>query len=361
MSAQKVTIFQPYVPRYRVPFFEGLYARLLEHGVSLGVASGRPHGHQALRRDQTTEDHRWMAGDVRRNLPAFVSPGVLVFGLRGISPLLNSALTLRATGGPKVAVWGHVKPYVQRGNSADLFVERWQMRMADLIFSYTRGGFDFAVANGIEKSKIVNLNNSLDVTEMLLARRRLTWQEVSTFKELHDIGPSSRCLAFLGGLDDTKRPEFLAASLDYLWNIAPDVKLLVGGEGAQAGILAPAERRRQVIRLGFADSKLKAMMAEVCNAMVMPGRVGLVAVESLAMGLPVLTTEWAYHAPEVEYLQEGMTRFTSPQNDSAAFARLMAQFAGHRAQATSFEYPTLEQMVDNFSNGVLMMLGKRRG
>jgi hypothetical protein len=37
----------------------------------------------------------------------------------------------------------------------------------------------------------------------------------------------------------------------------------------------------------------------------MPGRVGLVAIDALALGLPVHTTDFGFHAPEIEFLQPG--------------------------------------------------------
>ena len=44
------------------------------------------------------------------------------------------------------------------------------------------------------------------------------------------------------------------------------------------------------------------MLGRVASYMVIPGRVGLVAVDALALGLPVVTTDFPHHAPEVEYL-----------------------------------------------------------
>jgi hypothetical protein len=48
-----------------------------------------------------------------------------------------------------------------------------------------------------------------------------------------------------------------------------------------------------------------AALSHVSSAIWMPGRVGLVAVDALALGLPVLTTHFPFHAPELEYLVEG--------------------------------------------------------
>ena len=47
----RVVIVQPYVPQYRLPFFERLTDTLAESGVELVVAAGSPEGAQAARGD----------------------------------------------------------------------------------------------------------------------------------------------------------------------------------------------------------------------------------------------------------------------------------------------------------------------
>ena len=47
----EVWIVQPYVPNYRVPFFEGLSTALRESGIILKVVAGQPDAVQAKRGD----------------------------------------------------------------------------------------------------------------------------------------------------------------------------------------------------------------------------------------------------------------------------------------------------------------------
>ena len=91
----------------------------------------------------------------------------------------------------------------------------------------------------------------------------------------------------------------------------------------------------------------------------MPGRIGLVAVDALCLGWPVLTTEWPFHAPEIEYLEEGDTMFSSA-NDPAAFAALILNRSKQRQDLDmpreNKRAPQLADMVSNFSGGVRKML-----
>jgi glycosyltransferase involved in cell wall biosynthesis len=92
-----------------------------------------------------------------------------------------------------------------------------------------------------------------------------------------------------------------------MWTIDPLARLVVGGRGSDESLLHAAAQRGQVTMLGYAGPAEKALIASVASALVMSGRIGLVAVEALAMRLPFVTTTWRYHAPEVEYLTEGIT------------------------------------------------------
>jgi len=159
-------------------------------------------------------------------------------------------------------------------------------------------------------------------------------------------------------LDAPKRIAFLAEALDVMWTIDPLARLVVGGRGCDEPLLHAAAQRGQVIMLGYAGPAEKALIASVASALVMPGRIGLIAVEALAMGLPIVTTTWRYHAPEVEYLTEGVTMHTSADNpESFALRALEAMLLkNERQQGLAWRFPRLSDMVGNFTNGVAAML-----
>jgi glycosyltransferase involved in cell wall biosynthesis len=175
---------------------------------------------------------------------------------------------------------------------------------------------------------------------------------------------AGRTLGFIGGLDSSKRIDFLAATLDRLWESDPDIKVVVGGRGSDAHLLDAARSRGQVAMLGYASVDDQALIASVSSALVMPGRIGLVAVDALVLRVPILTTAWPYHAPEHEYLVESMTRFTS-SDDVNSYASLIRCFLKDNADMSlsqdgrDWTFPTMNAMVENFSSGVLNMLGHK--
>ncbi|MET4899389.1 glycosyltransferase [Paenarthrobacter sp. CC6] len=367
VATYKLLIVQPYVPTYRLAFFEKLIDSLELHGIDCRVAASEPDSEQSKRGDATNpswvipvQQKRLRIGNRSINLggsrKAWKSADAVIVGLVGSSLDTYLALLDSKTRSLKVGLWGHVKPYVSPGNSLDLWLEKWQMRLADEVFAYTTGGHDFAAVHGIEVGKITTVMNAVDTSALQDAVSSTSEEEVTAFRLLHNIDPD-KTLAFVGGLDSSKRIEFLAASLDNIWAEDPSLKVLIGGRGPDLHHLSAAVARGQAIELGYVAAKQMALLARNVRGIVMPGRIGLVAVDALVLGLPVITTDWPFHAPESEYLSEGTTRVTS-QNSPEAFADAVLKFVSQPlvARTEANWFPTIDEMVANFTSGVLRML-----
>lgn len=364
----RVAVVQDYVSCYRVGFFSGLVTKLRSSDIELIVVAGKLNGVQKLRHDAASHA-RWMryAESHRIHVRSMDVPfyggsrnwqdcdGV-IFTLRGNSPDLNIELLKKRFSHRRVATWGHVRPYVKEGNALDMAVERYQMRLSDQVFAYTPSGADFAFRAGVSRSKITTVMNSTDVSELTTESDSLENALIRDFELRNGLTPG-KTLGYIGGVDAPKRIDFLVEVLDILWVRDPQVKLVVGGRGDQENLLDRAVARGQVIRLGYAGPKEKALINHLAEAVLNPGRIGLLAVECMAIGMPILTTDWKYHGPEYEYLTEGdgvFIAFGGPER----FAELVLNCTGdpgtRRLQPRP--YPTLDEMVTNFSNGVLKMM-----
>jgi hypothetical protein len=365
-----VTIVQTYVPAYRVEFFEQLRRILIDDAVELRLVTSRPSESQAGRGDSVDLD--W-ADQVRgreirlggRNLLLATSArywdnsDAVIAMQQGTSLDTNRALVSMKRRKIRVGVWGHVKPFTSPGNAVDLWVERHQLRRADHVFAYTDAGAAYAEAVGVDRRLITSVRNTIDTRELENARDSLTSHDVESFRQLHAL-PKNKTFAFIGGLDQAKRPAFVAEVLDRLWVEDRSIRLLVGGSGNQSSKLDRSVSRGQTIMLGRVASRDKALMTAVSSALVMPGRIGLVALDSLVLGKPVLTTDWPFHAPEAEYLQLGESKFASTDSP-AAFTELVVSatngtWASQHSIGNSWHYPTMDAMVENFSRGIHLML-----
>lgn len=361
---KSVSIVQPYVPAYRVAFFERLIKVMQSHRVEIRVIAGHPRGSQLLRGDAQRPD--WLVTMKTHELSLMTRTLVVGSSSRYwdgsdavILPHMGSSIeasrVLLSRKRPRVGLWGHIAPYVSPGNAVDLAIERWQLRRCDRVFAYTEGGRDFAINAGVDERRVTTVVNSIDTSELLSDMRALTPDSIDRFLDNEGIPAGRALVAFLGGLDASKRVDLLAEALAHLDRVGSNVHVLVGGIGSDIPLLQAAVERGQATLLGRVTGHRKAAMLAAAKAIVNPGRVGLVAVEALAAGLPVLTTDYPFHAPEIEYLEEGVSRFTSA-NSSADFARLMEDHGRFAGLPGNQWYPSLEAMCDNFASGVIGLL-----
>ncbi len=359
-----VSIVQPALPRYRVPFFDALARDLAEREIKVEVvlpssteglhgpggrgdaAPGSPSWVRRVDGGRAVTVHgRRLQSQGRALRP---KPGdAVVIGLQ--ASLVDAWRLLLPPGRDyRVGLWGHVGSFVAPGNRADLAAERFLMRRSDHVFAYTEEGA--ALARRTVGPRVVTaVQNSIDTTYLLDPRGPAVAADVrSRFGLVGD-----RHLAYIGALDISKRIDLLAAALEELHRLDPQVRVLVAGEGQDGHLLDPAVARGQVIRLGFGTDDIKAAIPALCSALLMPGRVGLVAVDALAMGLPLVTAEGSRHGPEHAYLIEGQSLLTSAAAP-LALARTALSALDRPRQAWS--YPTLDAMVSNFASGVRRML-----
>ncbi len=278
-----------------------------------------------------------------------------------IAPVQGSHLgTWRALwrrGGRRVGLWGHIDNYVSPPNPVDVRLEQWQLRHADHVFSYTPTGSAFAIRQGAESSRVTTVMNTFDTTELTRHLASIGQEEHQAWLSTHSIAPGP-VVAYLGALDSTKRIDFLRDALDELWRRRPDVQVLVAGRGSQEHFLDRAAARSQVKLLGNADSRMKAHMSLRSAALISAGRIGLVAVDALAMRLPLIAAPFDFSAPETEYLVEGRDMFTTGPSVTdftdtviATADRGVAAFEDR----TPSPFPTIDEMVSNFAEGVVEM------
>jgi glycosyltransferase involved in cell wall biosynthesis len=360
---QSLVIVQSYIPQYRVPFFTALVKNLEVHGISCTVAAGNPRAAQAARGDAAGQE-RWRVFAQTRSIriagrgivlggtyATWRHADAVILGVRGSSlDVYRALLASRA----RVGLWGHIRSYTGPPSRVDMALERYQLRRADHVFAYTKGGYEAARTAGVPSEKVTAVMNSVETESILDQYLSLSDAEIADYLgEAHS--PEAKYVAYIGGLDSTKRVDFLAEALDELWAIEPNCRVLVGGSGPDEILLQSAVARGQVRMLGFVGAREKAIVGRVASAILSPGRIGLLAVEALALRIPIVTTEWPYHAPEAEYLVEGVSRFTSA-NDPRHFAATVSLVTSLETASKDADYPSLTSMVENFERGVRQMM-----
>ncbi|WP_230379524.1 glycosyltransferase [Microbacterium sp. ZXX196] len=360
-----ICIIQPYIPNYRLPFFDRLRANLDDQGIQLTLAAGSPQGSQRYRRDAAGDGSyipvRWTnLGPIHwshserlvRDYDAVIYP------LIGTDPALNIALLPRRNSRrTKIGVWGHIGAYVNPPNPVDQAIETWQMRRADHVFAYTERGLEEAVSRGVNPDDVTAVQNTIDTEEIARASASIEGHDVAAL--LKKVGATpERTMAYIGALDSSKRVDLLADALEHIWAMDSSARVLLAGAGDQRRLLDRAIARGQVLDMGYADASMKALIGQASSLLLNPGRVGLNAVDALVLRLPILTVSTSRHAPEVDYLTPGSNLFSTP-DDPHEYAVQAMYILKSMKRVKQAPYPTIDLMVSRFSAGIYELLRNR--
>ena len=307
----RVTIIQPYVPSYRVPFFDELARLLGDSDIALSVAHGEPSGAQAARADSRlgawsvpirVRELRWGRHRLHyRRVPTAKDSDVVVAELAStnLDTYLMALFRRR-----QLMLWGHGKAYVTDSSRLDGRLELWLARRAQRVFVYTKGGADHLRAKGCDPARITVVCNSTDTVALRNAAALVSDERVRELRTELDLGAGS-VVCFVGSYDDSKLLPLLLDAVVLAHEQMPELRLLVAGAGPLQHLVDNAASTSTFVRsLPRTDTAALALVGRLSTCMVMPGRIGLVAVDALALGLPIVTTTYAYHAPEAEYLTD---------------------------------------------------------
>lgn len=363
---REVTIFQQVLPQYRVPFFEQLRARLAEDDIRLRLVHGHTEDRAGSKEDERElpwaeqVDTRVLRLPGSRSLVwqpvARVSRGsdlvVLEHAGRhvGAWPVIARGSSPRT---PRVAFWGHgANLQGDRATRLTEPVKRWASRRADWWFAYTEGSAERVEAHRFPRDRITVVNNTVEVRPMAVPPEREPFSCV-----------------YVGALYGLKRIAFLLEAGSYLADLVPDFRLLVLGSGPDRPLVERATATAPWLDFrGATFDDEKAHVLSSSSLLLMPGLVGLAIVDAFAYQCPLVTTDQAFHSPEVEYLRDGenglmLPRRSTPREYAEAVARLLREPDRlddlRRGCARAAQELSMASMVERFAEGVRRALDAR--
>jgi len=366
------------MPHYRVAFFNLLREDLADKGITLRVAYGGippfakgRGGEVQLEWATQLEERSLSIGsrsiNWRKTSAQALSSDLLILedGLRNVDTYSYLA---RRRGSKLNAFWGHGRTRDRSVTAIEARAKRSLVNRADWFFAYTAGVATDLNHDGFDRSRITVLNNTFDVESLITARTAVSSAEVESFRSLHGLTAGHTAL-FLGGISESKNIETLVAAARLVAARDPQFRVVVAGDGPLRGLIEnAAQPNGPLVPVGNAfDDSLKATIGSACDLMIAPGLVGLVAVDSFALGLPMVATpEWP-QAPEFEYLEHNRNcLLTSATATGFAQATLrliedveLRQELRTNCLAAAPEF-RLSGMVDRFSAGVLAALAAAR-
>ncbi|MFC4471063.1 glycosyltransferase family 4 protein [Streptomyces xiangluensis] len=386
---RRVVVVQPYVPGYRTSFFRHLQARLDSAGVALEVLHGVVPPQQAARRDASFCPCAVQVPSLRLPAPggrsllwrqvfhraASADAVVLEQALRNLEayPLLLRQLIGRVNEhAPRVAFWGHGRTYTKKTSRLQEAAKDAVTRQADWFFAYTDGGAGYVASRGFPRDRITVLRNSVDTTDLTLTRDCADLQgspehaEVAALRKRYSLEPGRTAL-YVGGLDAPKRIAFLLQCARRIATGLPGFRLLVAGDGVDRALVeaAASAPNSPVVALGHRTGRNVGLLGAVSDVILMPGRVGLCAVDSFALRTPIVTTDWPWHAPEFEYLEDGRNAVVT-RDDPEAYVVAVQKVLNDRSRLESLREAcrrdavgyTAAGMAERFCDGLLHMLEK---
>lgn len=365
---KRVVILQEYVPKYREPLFEELIRLGEDSGISIQVAAGRPEETQSRRGDLTALDfvvpirqrELRIAGRrlVFRHIGHHLANADLLILEQARRNIDAYRLLIPRRRSPSIALWGHGKDYVKSNSIIERYLQNFLTKRCDWFFAYTDSGAAAVRNLGVPSNQITVLRNSVDTKAIIDQSSSKTDAEINSFRVSH--GLTNNVAVFVGGLDESKRIPFLLEAAQVAHSLDQSFRLLIVGDGNERGRVERASAMSEaVVYAGpiFGAAKTTALLA--AKVIAMPGRVGLIAVDSFAAGRPIVTTNWPWHAPEYEYLEPGIDsvlteddartygeNLVAIMNDTSRLAQLQRNC---RDKADSY---TIEGMARRYFEGI---------
>jgi glycosyltransferase involved in cell wall biosynthesis len=373
---KSVLIIEAQMKQYRAPFYARLNDALRADGIRLTVAYSDPPPSEARKKDncelppeyglKVNGSWLWPNRLLRQPLLTDALTADLVIVEQANRFILNHLLLpLARVGLRRVAFWGHGENRQAGAIRVSEWYRRKTLNWVSWWFAYTKGRAKYLEAHGVPPSKITAVQNSVDTRDTREQVQRLTAQDRATLRGTLGIPASAPVGIFCGMLDKVKGLPFLIESSRIIKARIPDFHLiLVGGGPEQATVERLIDDLPWVHWVGPRFGKEKAEFLAISDAFLLPGKVGLAVLDAFAAGLPMLTTRFEFHAPEIEYVEEGVNGLMSDHRP-AAFAEAVSSVfsrsdrlgqlqAGAIASAEKY---SIENMVTNFRGGIRSCLG----
>jgi glycosyltransferase involved in cell wall biosynthesis len=172
--------------------------------------------------------------------------------------------------------------------------------------AYTERGADYVAEVGLPRDQITVLWNTIDIDEAIAAYEEARLLDRGGLRESYGISPDAIVFMFIGRIYPPKKVDTLIETARRLRTEAnlPVEVIIVGGGPDEAALRARYAGDTWCKFLGrVLEEKELGRIFRCADAIVLPGKVGLVVNHSFAHGLPVITCRAEIQTPEVEYIK----------------------------------------------------------
>lgn len=369
---RRVVIVQRRMTQYRVPLFNLMKPLLEQAGVELMVVYGDPLPSEALKADSGELPWGVHVGCYYafngklcwQNVMPIASSADMVVVTQENRLLFNYVKPILQRN-RKWAFWGHGRNFqAARPGSLPERFKRWLSRQVDWWFAYTEISRSVVREAGFPDERMTVLNNAIDTTALREQLASVAPGDIESIRRAFGIGPGPVGLC-LGSLHADKRLDFLIEAAHLIRAEVPDFQLVLVGDGPERDRVqaAVAAAGGWIHWLGARTGLDKARILAISQLMLNPGMVGLSILDSLVAGVPMATTTYPHHSPEIAYMRPGVNGLMT-ENEVGAYARAVASLLKQpeellrlrRGCLESANDYTVEKMADSFCEGILACL-----
>lgn len=374
----KVLFIHSSVKHYRAPFFDSLHDALTQAGIEFRLAFGLPTDREKTKGDTfaferpwaiPVENH-WFLNERLLYQPVWkeVAAADLVIVEQANKHLVNYPLLLfRRLARKQVAFWGHGRNRQGRDKGWPERFKSLLLRAPDWWFAYTQGVTDYLISRGVPAERITTVQNAVDTVAFRSNLTAVSAAALSELRQRYGLGPAVVVGLYCGSLYPDKQVEFLLDAARRIRRQNASFHLVIVGGGPQASLVEQAAAQTNWVHfVGPRYGLEKAAWFRLADFFLNPGGVGLSILDAFCAGLPMLTTDYPGHGPEIDYLEPGRNGLHSvfePQAYAAAVAGLLADpdllVRLRQGALESSGRVSMEAMVANVCGGICRCL--RRG
>jgi glycosyltransferase involved in cell wall biosynthesis len=372
-ARKRVGLVHAWIGQFRRGFHDALRDHLAQRGIDLDVVYGQPPPH--LKGKEDAISLRWAPQVRNRYLPfgntnlvwqpatrLLRDADLVVVGQRSHDLFTYPLFAAQMAGFQRMAFWGHGRNMdAQQASPTGEYVKRLMSRRVHWWFAYNDYSASVVRDLGFPADRISVVRNTLDTRAMVEQRGQVTAAAVEAARR--ELGLKGDHVAvYSGGMYPVKWIPYLLEACRLIREDVPDFEMIFIGGGPDAHLVAAAAAEHEWMHaVGPKFDGHKVPYFALSKLLLMPGRVGLVVIDSFALETPLVTVDHDQHSVEVDYLTDGrdgvvLPTGTGPEGYAKAVADLLCDedarqrlVRGCRASAAEF---SIEEMAARFGRGV---------
>jgi glycosyltransferase involved in cell wall biosynthesis len=299
-----------------------------------------------------------------QSLPSSIRSADLVILMQETRILSNFGVLLRALlTRQRVAFWGHGINFQDQTGSFANSLKRIYSTRVHWWFAYTESVAELVAAMGFPRERITVVQNAIDTVGLSRASKSLSDQDIARTQKELGIGNGPVGI-YCGGMYAEKRLDFLIEACRRIKSRIPQFEMLFLGSGPDQYLVERfAAEAPWVHYVGPRFEDQRVPYFRLADVFLMPGLVGLAVLDTFALTVPLVTTDFPFHSPEIAYLEDHRNGIICA-NDTDSFTNSVVEVLQSSALRNTLKDGclesarryTLQAMVGNFSAGVIQAL-----